>query len=290
MTKFLTPKIEEIISTLCNGSKAQFCNKLGILSQTLNSWLSRPVGARVVNQILMAFPNVRKEWLLDDSGEMLNPNIVIEVGLPPSGVIYGILENEGITAEEFANDSGLGIRLVRGLMNDLSQNIPSPVANQIIAKYPHYNKRWVVSGCGEMLNGGVYNMEGDTVGERIDILRMKLFGCGRGSMKEFANALGENQTTVTNWVKRGASAPTIAKICTAFPDVNGTWLANGTGEAFRNKGGVPQTTTEQPVIPTAVQPLSEGDTKDMLIVSLQAQLAEKDKQISELLSIIRSKM
>lgn len=100
--------------------------------------------------------------------------------------------------------------------------------------------------------------------------------CFRGNKRAFANAVGVSPTVIENVVgKRGGkpSFDVLYAIC-ANANINAEWLLTGEGSML--KGGEAE---------TEAAPQEDSHIIDML----QAQLAEKDKQIATLLNII-SKM
>lgn len=55
------------------GANKEFAAKLGVSPNVVSNWCGRGdgIGARVVNQILTAFPDIDKGWLVGGNGEML---------------------------------------------------------------------------------------------------------------------------------------------------------------------------------------------------------------------------
>ena len=59
------------------GANTSFAEKIGVSTNVTSNWCSRGdnIGAKVVNQILAAFPNVDKGWLIGGNGRMLKEPI-----------------------------------------------------------------------------------------------------------------------------------------------------------------------------------------------------------------------
>lgn len=76
----------------------------------------------------------------------------------------------------------------------------------------------------------------ETVGQRISKIKEFYYGAGRGSTTKFAEKVGENKNTVSNWFGRenGIGTTVINKILAAFPDVDRGWLIGGNGSMFVN--------------------------------------------------------
>lgn len=71
----------------------------------------------------------------------------------------------------------------------------------------------------------------ETTGQRISKIKEFYYGKGRGSTSKFAEKVGENPNTVSNWFGRedGIGPTVIKKIISAFPDVDKGWLVGGNG-------------------------------------------------------------
>ena len=92
----------------------------------------------------------------------------------------------------------------------------------------------------------------------------------------FYDTIGMKQS---NFSGEGAASSlkteNIIKVLIAFPDINPDWLLLGKGEMLRNA--------------TTANNYANDDKVSRLITILQDTLAEKDKQINRLLSIIENK-
>lgn len=77
-----------------------------------------------------------------------------------------------------------------------------------------------------------------TIGQRISEIKEFYFGKERGSVSKFAERVGENKNTVSNWFGRkdGIGSAVVNKILAAFPDVDKGWLVGGNGSMLINNG------------------------------------------------------
>lgn len=59
------------------GANTSFAEKIGVSTNVTSNWCSRGdnIGTKVINQILAAFPNVDKGWLIGGNGHMLKEPI-----------------------------------------------------------------------------------------------------------------------------------------------------------------------------------------------------------------------
>ena len=104
-----------------------------------------------------------------------------------------------------------------------------------------------------------------------------------GNQRKFAEKLGlNNAQTITDWKRRGLKQiDYIEKIYRAFGDMlSAEWLITGEGEPFKQNAS---NNSQSTVVGNNVHGKDISITVNDAIV---AQLAEKDKQISELLGII----
>lgn len=58
------------------GANKEFAAKLGVSPNVTSNWCGRKdgIGDKVINQILAAFPDIDRGWLLGGNGEMLSTN------------------------------------------------------------------------------------------------------------------------------------------------------------------------------------------------------------------------
>lgn len=116
-------------------------------------------------------------------------------------------------------------------------------------------------------------MSNSTINERFQSI---IDTCFRGNKRAFATQIGVSATVIENVVGKRNGKPSfdvLRSVC-ANANISAEWLLTGEGSML--KGGEAE---------TEAAPQEDSHIIDML----QAQLAEKDKQIATLLNII-SKM
>lgn len=80
-------------------------------------------------------------------------------------VIAAVLEWVGVAAPTFAKNIGVGYQRVNDIQNGKTKKISQDLANKIISVYPDINMKFLLTGEGEMLVGGVVqrNQHGDNI-------------------------------------------------------------------------------------------------------------------------------
>ena len=168
--------IRERIIFFCNAvgiTKAEFERRAGLSNGYINS-VKRGVGSKL-DPILSAFPDLNKNWLLFEEGDMLK-NTSADNRIAVEGVedqkARIVLEDDGLTVGErldlFIQSLGLGryqfemkCGLSQGYVNNI-RNSPHPDKLKRIANvYPELNIEWLMIGRGEMLHSresGLYKM------------------------------------------------------------------------------------------------------------------------------------
>ncbi|MDR0973220.1 MAG: hypothetical protein LBM61_04475 [Prevotellaceae bacterium] len=76
-----------------------------------------------------------------------------------------------------------------------------------------------------------------TIGNRIKIIIEYFCGNERGNRTKFAEIVGVEKNTVSNWIKRGTEGDiglnVLTKITRAFPQINEGWLLTGDGSMLK---------------------------------------------------------
>lgn len=183
--------IRERIIFFCKSvgiTKTEFERRAGLCNGYTNS-IRRSVGSKLP-QILEAFPELNKEWLLFEEGEMLKNNSSnVELSLRREKEdLYNIdLENYEIKP------------MCDGLM--------------IVEREFKYGRR------------GNYVDDGLTVGERMDIF-IKSKGLGR---YQFEMKCGLSQGYIAN-IRNSPHPDKLKRIVNVYPELNIEWLIIGRGE------------------------------------------------------------
>lgn len=162
--------IRERIIFFCSSvgiTKAEFERRAGLSNGYINS-VKRSVGSKL-DPILEAFPELNKNWLLFEEGEMLKSTSPATVLLPVEDESVEdeptrlALENDGLTVgerlDQFIQSKGLGryqFEMKCGLSQGYIANIrnsPHPDKLKKIANvFPELNIEWLMIGRGEMLH------------------------------------------------------------------------------------------------------------------------------------------
>lgn len=148
-------------------TKAEFERRAGLSNGYINS-VKRGVGSKL-EPILEAFPELNKNWLLFEEGEMLRTvlqktdQLHVEDEHVEDDVTLIALEDDGLTVGErldiFIQSKGLGryqFEMKCGLSQGYIANIrnsPHPDKLKKIANvFPELNIEWLMIGRGEMLH------------------------------------------------------------------------------------------------------------------------------------------
>lgn len=189
-------------------TKTEFERRAGLSNGYLNS-VRRSVGSKL-EPILEAFPQLNRNWLLFEEGEMLT-SFVPAIGESKSkdspDTIKEFFEDDGMTVGErldlFIKYKGLGryqfemkCGLSQGYVNNI-RNSPHPDKLKRIANvYPELNIEWLMIGKGDMLhpnNSGLYKM--------VEAHR-KLIDIKLEIEQNKRNALEEKFQEITNLLKK----------------------------------------------------------------------------------------
>lgn len=72
MNKDVCRRVQLMINHFFNGNKTKFAERVGVVPQSVNTWLNKGIIGKVTLQrISDAFPEVDKNWLYFGEGEML---------------------------------------------------------------------------------------------------------------------------------------------------------------------------------------------------------------------------
>lgn len=107
----LNNRIKKIREVLCNGSTKEIASKLNISSQAISNYVrdGYNIGREVIENLLIAFPDVDANWLILGRGEMLlNKNSIDEDSKSVPYFLYKELKDENKELiEEIARLKGL---------------------------------------------------------------------------------------------------------------------------------------------------------------------------------------
>lgn len=170
-------------------TKTEFERRAGLCNGYTNS-IRRSVGSKLP-QILEAFPELNKEWLLFEEGEMLKTYNDSVEDLPKN-------ENEGLYNVDLENCE------VR----------PMADGYMIVEKEVQYGRK-----------ASAYVDDGLTVGERMDKF-IKSKGLGR---YQFEMKCGLSQGYIAN-IRNSPHPDKLKRIVHVYPELNIEWLIIGRGE------------------------------------------------------------
>lgn len=115
------------------------------LSNGYVSSMRKGLGAEKLENVLNAFPDLNRDWLLYGEGRMLKG---------PYDRINQILAEEGLTQKEFAKGTGNFGFLFPSVYQKAQQNPGDPdVLKQwvdaLLRRFPYYSREWITTGQGE---------------------------------------------------------------------------------------------------------------------------------------------
>lgn len=183
--------IRERIIFFCKSigiTKTEFERRAGLCNGYTNS-IRRSVGSKLP-QILEAFPELNKEWLLFEEGEMLKTN---------NDSVEDLAKNE--------NESFFNIDLENYEIKPMCDGL------MIVEREFKYGRR------------SNYVDDGLTVGERMDIF-IKSKGLGR---YQFEMKCGLSQGYIAN-IRNSPHPDKLKRIVQVYPELNIEWLIIGRGE------------------------------------------------------------
>ena len=130
----------------------------------------------------------------------------------------------------------LSVGLSKGYMNKVNSYMSPETLNKFLAVYPRLNTDWLLTGNGNMITSAsqepekVINKRLDYSG-RIKKIRETLFD---SSNKKFAEAVGEDDSTIRKWVNSTISDVEIQNLVQKLPQVNENWLLTGEGKIMND--------------------------------------------------------
>lgn len=103
------------------------------------------ISADLATTIVSHFPNISYEWLINGDGEMIRDSY-------SGNHIYTLLTYLGLSQLDFAKETGINVVELYQVL-EMKKPINEQMANKVIEKFPNVNKKWLLSGNGEMIVG-----------------------------------------------------------------------------------------------------------------------------------------
>ena len=120
------------------------------LSNGYVSSMRKGIGINKLEDVLNAFPDINRDWLLYGEGNML---------LGPYDRINKILELEGLSQRDFEKGTGGLSFLVPGIYKNAQKNPGDPIVleqwvDSVLKRFPRYSKEWILYGTPPMMLDG----------------------------------------------------------------------------------------------------------------------------------------
>ena len=135
----------DILLKALNISQLDFANTLGVSSGAVGNWKRREIGVKVINKIVNAYPSVRKEWLIDGTGEIFAKEIKNGVDESPNNdyidaekIIYGMPDLKRISDTPYTGTKEQMRSNLAKAAELLSEEKPTRSYDRNVGK-PYYN-------------------------------------------------------------------------------------------------------------------------------------------------------
>lgn len=200
--------------------------------------------SEIVETILQEYPQLNRDWLLHGFGEMITytDSNNINYAMDANEILRKVLEITKESRAGLAKSIGLQPYRLHDIARGKSKEFPYEVADKIALTYPQFNREWMLTGEGEMLNTDIQNSTdcemkasdrinkivdhfGDsltTIASKSRINPQRLYDISSGKTKSFSEEVGK-------------------KILSTYPQINPYWIFTGDREIL--------TSTEKPTTP-----------------------------------------
>ncbi|MDR0560585.1 MAG: helix-turn-helix domain containing protein [Prevotellaceae bacterium] len=115
--------INAIIDHYYNGNKAQFAARLGIMPQTVNTWISR--NTFDIDRVFAKCKDISAEWLLSGNGPMLRTETI-----PKNNQTTGDIENSNVVGSN-VNGNGINISVASSDLIDVIKKQQEQISDLI---------------------------------------------------------------------------------------------------------------------------------------------------------------
>lgn len=191
-------KIDVLIREL-RIDRTEFAERLGMTPNAISNWRKRELGTNVIKKIVMAFPQVRKEWLMDGTGEVLNTTDKESDAVRIR--IKNLADLSGLTTSDFAQKVGIDASDFEKKLSGESEISDEDLMS--ISKALNVRLGWLLTGSGQV------GLLSDELRMRtaIDVYRAQMNkehdeeqkGIPLIPVHAMAGALSGDSTTVHEW-------------------------------------------------------------------------------------------
>ena len=136
----------DILLKALNISQLDFANTLGVTSGAVGNWKKRELGINVINKIVKVYPQVRKEWLMDGTGNVLNTKESETNAMRTR--IKQLIELSGLTSADFATKIGIDTQAFEKKLSGEAEIEDEDL--MLISKGANVRLGWIVAGAGQM--------------------------------------------------------------------------------------------------------------------------------------------
>ena len=138
-------KIDVLIREL-RIDRTEFAERLGMTPNAISNWRKRELGTNVIKKIVMAFPQVRKEWLMDGTGEVLNTTDKESDAVRIR--IKNLADLSGLTTSDFAQKVGIDASDFEKKLSGESEISDEDLMS--ISKALNVRLGWLLTGSGQV--------------------------------------------------------------------------------------------------------------------------------------------
>ena len=138
-------KIDVLIREL-RIDRTEFAEKLGMTPNAISNWRKRELGTNVIKKIVMAFPQVRKEWLMDGTGDVLNTTDKESDGVRIR--IKNLVDFSGLTISAFAKKVGIDLQSFEKKLSGEAEFDDEDLMS--ISKSINVRLGWLLTGSGQV--------------------------------------------------------------------------------------------------------------------------------------------
>ena len=148
-------------------SQKRFEEACGLSNGYINNLKANP-SANTIQKIMDRFPYINRIWLLTGEGTMLKGNPA-ELITNPKERIERMADYAGVSIKEFSEKCGYDRpQTFYDIVAGKTQNISAQMSDNIIAVFPEFNRSWLMTGEGDMLNHEQEVSDGDSLISYVD--------------------------------------------------------------------------------------------------------------------------
>ena len=126
--------------------RMEFAERLGMTPNAISNWKKRELGTNVIKKIVTTFPQVRKEWLMNGTGNVLNTKESETNAMRTR--IKQLIELSGLTSADFATKIGVDTQAFEKKLSGEAEIEDEDL--MLISKGTNVRLGWIVAGAGQM--------------------------------------------------------------------------------------------------------------------------------------------